>query len=349
MEQEIGFCTTANGARIAFARAGNGPALVFLPRWISHLELNWQARRELLSPLAVDFSLLRYDKRGTGLSDRRIDDFSLEAQLRDLDALIAHLGLERFSLYASSAGGPVAIAYATQHPEQVENLVLYGTFARLEGVAGRRQTNDALLALIRAEWGLASSALADLFMPGASGEEREAFALTQKLSADAEVAARLWEAFVDADVRSLLPRIQARTLVVHARGDRAVPVEFGWELASGIPGARFETLETDRHLLSATQESQLWAMVLDFLRGDVEAPEHVEGSATPRVANPAGLSEREVQVLRLIAAGKTNQEISAELFISLSTAAHHVSSILAKAAVENRTQAAAYAHEHGIQ
>jgi pimeloyl-ACP methyl ester carboxylesterase/DNA-binding CsgD family transcriptional regulator len=349
MEQEIGFCASDDGVRLTNARAGSGPPLVFLPRWISHLELNWQSRRDLLAPLGNVYTLIRYDKRGTGLSDRQIDDFSIDAQLRDFDTLVRHLGLRRFSLYASSAGGSVAITYTALHPEQVDKLVLYGTFARLEGVAGRRQTNDALLALIRAEWGLASTALTDLFTPGASAPEREAFALTQKLSADAEVAARLWESFVAADVRALLPRIHSQTLVVHAKGDRAVPVECGWELAAGIPGASFLTLDTDRHVLSNEHESQLWAAVLDFLKGDTQ-----EGSRSAPTAqslqdgNPAGLSGRELQVLRLIAAGRTNHEISSELFISLSTAAHHVSNILAKTGVENRTQAAAYALGHGI-
>src|SRR6266545_1344304 len=169
MEQEIGFCASDGGARLAYARAGSGTPLVFLPRWISHLELNWQSRRDLLAPLGNVFTLVRYDKRGTGLSDRQIDDFSIQVQLRDFECLVRHLGLRRFSLYASSAGGSVAITYAALHPEQVEKLVLYGTFARLEGVARRRQTNDALLALVRAEWGLASTALTDLFMLGASG------------------------------------------------------------------------------------------------------------------------------------------------------------------------------------
>src|SRR6266545_4865418 len=192
MEQEIGFCASDGGARLAYARAGSGTPLVFLPRWISHLELNWQSRRDLLAPLGRVHTLVRYDKRGTGLSDRHIEDFSIQAQLRDFDSLVEYLRLRPFSLYASSAGGPVAITYAALHPDKVDKLVLYGTFARLEGIAGRRQTNDALLALIRAEWGLASTALTDLFMPGASAPEREAFALTQKLSAEAEVAARLW-------------------------------------------------------------------------------------------------------------------------------------------------------------
>jgi pimeloyl-ACP methyl ester carboxylesterase/DNA-binding CsgD family transcriptional regulator len=347
MEQDIRFCTLSNGGRLAYSVTGSGAPLVFVPRWVSHLELNWQSRRDLLTPIAEHFRLVRYDKSGTGLSDRRVRDFSIDSQLRELTALIEEVGLERFSLYASSAGGPVAISYAALHPERVENLVLYGTFARLEGITGRRQTSEALLSLMRAEWGLASTALTDVFMPGASREEREDFALTQRLSADSEVAARFWEAFLLADVRALLPRVQARTLVVHSRGDRTVPFQCGWELAASIRDARFVTLESDRHILSPELERQLWAAVLDVLSEESRGPNdrRKPPEATTPV-HPDGLSDREVEVLKLIAEGKTNQQIANQLFISLNTVAHHVASIFAKAGLGNRAQAASYAHRH---
>jgi pimeloyl-ACP methyl ester carboxylesterase/DNA-binding CsgD family transcriptional regulator len=349
MEQDIRFRTAGDGARMAYSTMGTGPALVFVPRWVSHLELNWQSRRELLTPLAEHFRLVRYDKRGTGLSDRAIEDFSIDSQLRDLTALIEELGLERFSLYASSAGGPVAVSYAARYPERVDNLVLYGTFARLEGITGRRQTSEALLSLMRAEWGLASTALTEVFMPGASSEEREGFAFTQRLSADSEVAARFWEAFLLADVRALLPRVQAPTLVVHSKGDRAVPLHCGWELSAGIRDARFVSLESDRHILSPELERQHWATVLDFL---LEKSGRAKDPATPLPAakpvHPDGLSDREVEVLKLIAEGKTNQQIAGQLYISLNTVAHHVANIFAKAGLANRAQAASYAHRHHL-
>ena len=197
---------------------------------------------------------------------------------------------------------------------------------------------------MRAEWGLASAALTELFIPGASPEEREAFARTQRLSADAETAASLLEATAEVDVTALLPKIAAPTLVVHVKGDRAVPFEFGREVAAGIPGARLLALEGDRHAHTPASERDLWQAVGEFLlEGEaplapVEAPKRI-----------GDLSERETEVLRLIAQGHTNQQIAAELVISLNTVAHHVANVLAKTGADNRTQAAAWAHRQGLR
>src|SRR5688572_25362515 len=98
MQQEIGYCESKSGQPIAYSVVGQGPPLVFVPRWVSHLELSWQSRGEILAQLARQFRLVRYDKLGTGLSDREIQDFSLESQVDELGTVVAHLGIDRFSL-----------------------------------------------------------------------------------------------------------------------------------------------------------------------------------------------------------------------------------------------------------
>jgi pimeloyl-ACP methyl ester carboxylesterase len=343
VEQELRFCTLPDGARLAYALAGNGPPLVLIPGWVSHLELSWPPLRDAAGPLLARRRLVRYDKRGTGLSDRELPDASLAARLRDFEALIEHLGLQRFSVYATSAGGPIAMSYAAGHPERIDRLVLNGSFARGDAVAGRRQTSGALAGLVRAEWGLASAALTELFIPGASTEEREAFAQAQRLSADAETAAALLEATAEVDVTELLPKVAAPSLVVHVKGDRAVPFEFGREVAAGIPGARLLAIEGDRHTPAPDAERDLWRSIGDFLL-EGEAP-LVPAETPKRVGD---LSERETEVLRLLAQGHTNQQIADTLVISLNTAAHHVANVLAKTGAENRTQAAAWAHRQGV-
>src|SRR3990172_8880218 len=168
MEQQIRFCTSADGVRIAYATVGEGPPLVLVPGWVSHLELTWEnsAVRQGYELLAEHFLLIRYDKRGTGLSDRGVTDFSLEAPLRDLEAVVQSLKLRRFSLYAISEGGPLAIAYDARQPRRVTRLALYGSLAR--GSAWPKETIDALAALVRVQWGLASETMNNIFTPGAS-------------------------------------------------------------------------------------------------------------------------------------------------------------------------------------
>src|SRR3990172_8260072 len=132
MEQRIRFCTTSDGVRIAYATMGEGPPLVRVLGWATHLEFEakfpeWD--RSLWGLLARNNLFVRYDGRGFGLSDREVKDFSLEAKVRDLEAVADALKLRRFALLGTSEGGPTAIAYTVRHPERVSRLIVYGSFA----------------------------------------------------------------------------------------------------------------------------------------------------------------------------------------------------------------------------
>src|ERR1700674_1174017 len=170
MDHDIRFCTASDGVRIAYAVAGSGPPLVRVPGWVSHLELDEESPsfKTENDVHAQDFTFVRYDKRGTGLSDRDVSDFSVEARLRDLEAVVDDLKLKKLFLYGISEGGPIAMAYAARHPRRGEKLVLYVTFAHLE----RSPAADALVALVRAEWGLGSDAMTSIFAPDSTPEER---------------------------------------------------------------------------------------------------------------------------------------------------------------------------------
>jgi pimeloyl-ACP methyl ester carboxylesterase len=155
MEQQIRFCTVSDGVRIAYATVGEGPALVSVPGWISHLELDWQnphARRDIESE-AEHFTVVRLDKRGTGLSDRNVSDYSLEARVRDLEELIEHLKLRKLALFGISEGGPSCITYAARNPKRVTAMVLYGTFARGRGLGGNPELLAAVETVVKTEWG----------------------------------------------------------------------------------------------------------------------------------------------------------------------------------------------------
>jgi len=164
MEQQIGFCTSPDGARIAYATVGEGPALVMPTTWLSHLQLNWQdpVARRFFEQLALHHTLVRYDQRGSGLSDRNRTDFTLEAELKDLETIIDHLKLKRLALMGISVGGPISAAYTARHPRRVSHLILYGSFARGEAIS-TKELKTAMISLIRAHWGVGSKTLADLF------------------------------------------------------------------------------------------------------------------------------------------------------------------------------------------
>jgi len=202
MQQRVQFCTTSDGVQIAYAVAGSGYPLVFVPGWVSHLELALEAPgfRDAIEDLTRDFTLVRYDKRGTGLSDRGVTDFSLEARLRDVEAVVDRLGLERYAMHGVSEGGPVAIAHAARHPDRVSHLVLQGTYAHL----GRTKTTDAVVSLIEAEWGLGSATMANIFVPNAPKEMQEFFSRYQREAAKRADAAAMLQANLDTDVRDIL-------------------------------------------------------------------------------------------------------------------------------------------------
>jgi class 3 adenylate cyclase/pimeloyl-ACP methyl ester carboxylesterase len=283
MEQHIRFCTSSDGTRIAYATTGQGPPLVRGLGWLTHLEHEWENPlwRTFIDAMSRQNLFVRYDGRGMGLSDRQVGDYSLEAQVCDLEAVVDALGLERLASYAISQGGPTAITYAARHPERVSHLILYGSFARmgwwLDTEEGRQQA-EAILTLIRQGWGSDSPAFrqlsTSLFMPDADTDSIRAFNELQRISASGDNVADLLIALLNIDVRPLLPQVKVPTLVIHRRGDTIIPFEAGRELAVGIPGARILSLDGRNHW---PQPSEPVAVVMakaiyEFLGEGEESP-----------------------------------------------------------------------------
>jgi DNA-binding SARP family transcriptional activator/pimeloyl-ACP methyl ester carboxylesterase len=255
---DVRFSTTSDHVRIAYACVGDGPPLVWAAHWLSHLSFSWESPiwRHWTEEFAKDHAFVHYDERGSGLSDWTNAEFSLDACVRDLEAVVDALGLERFALIGSSKGGPTSIAYAARHPERVSQLVLYGTFAqgwRTQGNDSGIERREAMITLVRQGWAQDNPAirqmLTSLFVPDAALEEMGWFNELQRLSSSAENAARLMRAVGDFNVLDLLPSIAAPALVLHCRDDAAVPFEQGQLIASRIPGAGFVALEGRNHIL----------------------------------------------------------------------------------------------------
>jgi pimeloyl-ACP methyl ester carboxylesterase/tetratricopeptide (TPR) repeat protein len=271
----IRFATSSDGVRIAHTAAGQGPPLVKAANWLSHLEFDNQSPvwRHWIRDLSRHHTFIRYDARGCGLSDRAVDDFSLEAWVRDLEAVVDALELERFPLLGISQGGPIAVAYAARHPERVSHLILYGSYAR--GRAFRpltereREEQDLLISLIRVGWGQDHAAFRQLFtsffIPEGTAEQVHWFNELQRVSASPETAARIVSAFQTLEVRPLAPTLQLPALVLHAKGDLRIPFDEGRLLASLIPGARFVPLESRNHIL--LEPERAWPRFVNEVRG----------------------------------------------------------------------------------
>ncbi|MGB5201204.1 MAG: alpha/beta hydrolase [Sedimenticolaceae bacterium] len=257
MQQAIKFCTAPDGVRIAYAVTGNGPPLVKVGNWFTHLELDWGSPvwGHVLEGLSEHRQLVRYDVRGTGLSQRDVPDIAFEDLITDLAAVVDAARVHRFPLFAISQGGAVSIAYTVRHPERVSHLILLGGFAR--GLPHRGPEEAGIFAtqrsIIRQGWGSDDPSYRELFsqqfLPDGGPEQLRWFGELERSSASAETAEKIYVATQTVDVRPLLPDIRVPTLVLHCRGDRRVPYEMGCELAAGIPGARFVTLESKNHLL----------------------------------------------------------------------------------------------------
>jgi pimeloyl-ACP methyl ester carboxylesterase/DNA-binding winged helix-turn-helix (wHTH) protein len=277
--QEITFCRTADGVNLAVATSGDGLPLVKTANWLNHLEFDWQSPiwSPMLNMLSEKCRLVRYDERGTGLSDWNVDEISFEAFVRDLETVVDAQGLERFALLGISQGAAVSIAYATRHPERVSRLILYGGFATGWRMSGSRKLInqlEALLTLVRHGWGQDNPAFrqifTSLFVPGATDEEAKWWNDLERASTSPENAARLINTFGVIDVRELMPRVHAPTLVIHSRGDLPVPFKLGLALARGIPGARLLALESDNHLILSHEPAwdRFAQEISDFLAED---------------------------------------------------------------------------------
>jgi class 3 adenylate cyclase/pimeloyl-ACP methyl ester carboxylesterase len=258
-EQEIHFCMAKDGVQLAYARTGSGPALVKTGSWMTHLEFDFESPiwRHLYRELSIDHTLIRYDARGNGLSDREVENVIFEAFVSDLETVVDAAGSERFALLGISQGCAVAIAYAVRHPERITHLMLYGGYPvgwakRARSIAEKEQ-GAAMLTLVRLGWGQENAAFRQLFtsqfIPGGTKEQIDWFNELQRISSSPDDAMRNLIANGDTDVTALLAQVAVPTLVMHAREDARVPFDQGRRLAAGIPGARFVPLPSRNHLI----------------------------------------------------------------------------------------------------
>jgi pimeloyl-ACP methyl ester carboxylesterase len=318
--------------------------LLVIPGAISHLALEWENShwRRWCDRMVSFARLIRFDKRGTGLSDRPSGPYTHEERMEDARAVLDAVGVERAHVMGTSEGGPLAILLAVAHPDRVRSLVLFGTQACFHRAADYPWALDEtsqrrLIDNIHSSWG--ERAFAEFCAPRGDAEFASWWAGYQRAGASPAAATQLFETAMTADVRTLLGRISAPTLVINRAGDRAVSIDAGRYMADQIPGAQFVELPGEDHVMWVGDVEASCAEIEAFLTGS---------RRRRRTFWPAGLTDREVEILRLLARGQTKPEISKTLFISPRTAHAHVTNIYCKIGVRTRAAAAMYAVEHGL-
>ncbi|WP_232666625.1 alpha/beta fold hydrolase [Pseudonocardia sp. TRM90224] len=346
--QDVRFCRSADGTRLAYAIHGSGPPILVASCWLSHLEYDWQSPvwRHFLLDLGRFATVVRYDERGYGMSDWDVEDFSLPSRIADLEAVADAAGLTRFALMGMSQGGPVAITYAARHPQRLTRLVLYGTYsvAMRDATPDARELEDTFTQMIKVGWARPDSTFrrvfTNLMIPGATERQAGWLDELQARATSTENAVNARTERMRADARELLPEIATPTLVLHARGDRMVDFAEGRELAKSISRSRLVSLDSDNHITLADEPA--WPVVVD----EVAAFVRQDGMGAPATsAALRSLTDRELDVLRLVSQGYDNERVASTLALSTRTVERHLTALYAKLGLSGRSaRAAAVAH-----
>ena len=260
---------------IAYQVMGQGPVdLVFVPGFVSHLERHWDnpGYRRLFERISSYARLIRFDKRGTGLSDRTTSIPTLEQRMDDVRAVMDAAGSSRASLFGFSEGGAMAILFAATYPERTSALVLYGAYAREAwapdhpwGVTAEEY--EARIVRRRETWGTGQTFASFTPSQGDNAALLEWWATTERASASPGAVEALMRMNFQIDVRHVLPAISVPTLVMHRKGDPVQPLEDGRYLARHIPGAKYVELEGTDHGPAQGNSAAILDEMEEFLTG----------------------------------------------------------------------------------
>lgn len=341
--QRVRFARSSDGTTIAYAVHGSGPALVLDSCWLSHLEFDWQSPvwRHYLVELGRAHTVVRFDERGHGLSDRDVTDFGLERRIDDLSSVVDDAGLERFALVAMAQGGPVALHYTARHPERVTRLVCASTYAGVTAhvTADDLELEEAFAAMIRAGWDRTDPLFRRVFtamlIPDATEEQMRWVDDLHRRAVSARTAVESRRQRGLADASDVLAAITAPTLVLHSRHERMNDVEHSRILARGVPGARLVLLDSRNHIL--LEDEPAWPVFL------AEVTAFLAEDETPAPAESVRdlLSPREGEVLALAAQGLDNAGIGAALTLSVRTVERHLQNAYGRLGVGGPTARAA--------
>jgi pimeloyl-ACP methyl ester carboxylesterase/DNA-binding CsgD family transcriptional regulator len=350
--RDIRFVSSSDGVQLAAARYGAGPALIKAATWLTHIDhvLPGSVHAALIDEFAPRHTYIEYDTRGCGLSQRRVDELSFDAWVRDLEAVADAYSPEPFVLLGFTCAAGVAVEYAARHPQRVSQLILFGGFATSYHSTSHpdpavRREGDLMLALAELGWGSSTAAFRQVFvsrfLPDASQAEWRAFDELQRATATPDVAARYLRAMYSMNVKDAAARVRCPTLVLHPTGDEMVRFEQGRRLASLIPGARFVPLPGRNHIPFPREPA--WD-------GFVRATRQFLGAASPAAQGsaPVQLTARQTEVMRRIAFGESDKQIAAALSLSPRTVEMHAARALQALGCRTRAEGVRRATEQRL-
>jgi pimeloyl-ACP methyl ester carboxylesterase/DNA-binding CsgD family transcriptional regulator len=347
--ESIRFCTSRDGTRIAYAISGHGPPIIRLAGLFTHLEFDRTSSiwRPWIAALEKGRQLIRYDARGSGMSDTDAVKFSFEQYIQDLEAVAAATDLRRFALFGIGGPAALAVAYAVRHPEQVTHLILYAPFTqgRLARAATAAEKDEIELTLKLMSLGFSNEdpsrrqMVASQFLPDGTAEQLKDFGDLLRLTSAAHDTVEFLRPWYSADIRASLPRVRCPTLVLHPRAGFRVPLEEGRLVAQSIPNARLVPLKTRNTYLPANDPA--WPQVIAEIDGFL--PLAAEPTATGSFPLDK-LTARERAVFGAVVQGLGNKAIARRFGIADKTVRNHLSSIFRKLDITNRAQLIVQAH-----
>ena len=349
MDPKIQYAVTSDGVSIAYSALGDGVPLVIAPSgpWSNiQLELQVPLWRTWHEQPAQSRTVVRYDGRGTGLSEGSISDFSLDSQVLDIEAVVNRLGQGSVALLGPEYYGPATITYAVRYPSQVSQLILWCTYARATDYIDSSHI-QALMALMNSEWDLFTLTLARARLSSDEGSAAHRAATALREGVTQHTMKAFMAAVRGVDVTDLLPRIKPSTLVIHRR-QAHLDASIAKDLATEILDARLALLEGESAAAYLEDAHAVLRVIYEFL-GENQVSELREGHQvwTAEFVTET-LSQRELEVMRLLVSGLSNQEIAGELVIGVGTVKSHVHRIFGKLDVRSRTQASLRAREMGL-
>jgi pimeloyl-ACP methyl ester carboxylesterase/DNA-binding CsgD family transcriptional regulator len=362
MNQKIGFARSTDNIRIAYASSGNGPPLVRVGTWLTHLHHDWDSAiwKHWFEFQSSQHTLIRYDPRACGLSDGEAAQVNFNGVVSDLEAVVDHLELERFPLFGMSQGVATAVEYAARHPERVSCLILYSGVPVGWDVAEPDSADylkwNATETLIRSEWGSDNPAIRSMFInyfvPDATPEEQLAYAVAARKSASKEVAGAIMRMLGSLNVLDRLPELQVPTQVIQISEDALTPPIATQVLMERIPNAELVVLDSKNHILRGTEPAwpKFKSAVDEFLSRHSTTPQGITSATVSDGGQSllADLTDREEEILRHLALGHKNSQIAETLFISEKTVRNHITNVFSKLGVNSRAEAIVLAKDNGL-